>query len=195
MPVSRHRKRQKIYGMPTSYGMDRNLKCRVTLYARTWSAAHRQPRQHTGPITRAFMGVLQAMVFHFANSKTGSCFPSYDAIAEKAGCARSTAVDAVKVLEESGVFRVVNRLKRVGDRVLRTSNAYVFRDFIPESENRLGNRESKDSVISTTSKPGIVAVPEVRIIVLDAKNSLDAALIKLGRASGALPWAARQPQR
>lgn len=177
MPVSR--KRQKMHGLPPAHGMDRNLKCRVMAYARTWNRAHKTGRQHTGPITRAFMDVLQALVFQFANSKTGSCFPSYDAIAAKTDCARSVAIAAVNVLEAAGVLRVVNRLKRVGIKVHRTSNAYVFRDPGASTENRPRSQESKDSVILTAPEP-------VKIIVLDPRNRLDAALIGLGRATGSL---------
>ena len=34
--------------------------------------------QHRGPITRAFMEVLEALLWGFHNSKTGRCFPSYE---------------------------------------------------------------------------------------------------------------------
>jgi hypothetical protein len=50
------------------------------LYARAWSARNRQPRQaHRGPITRAFLDVLQALLWGFYNSRSGCCFPSYEA--------------------------------------------------------------------------------------------------------------------
>src|SRR3978361_1935811 len=102
MPVSRRPKREKIHGLPPSqHGMDRNEKCRITAYARTWNAARKRKGQHSGPITRTFMLVLQALVFGFANTKTGSCFPSYEAIAKRAGCCRDTAIEAVKVLEDT----------------------------------------------------------------------------------------------
>lgn len=177
MPVSR--KRKKLHGLPPSHGMDRNLRVRIMAYAHTWNAAHKTGRQHTGPITRTFMIVLQKLVWGFANTKTGSCFPSYDAIAERAGCARSVAINAVNVLEAAGVLQVFNRLKRVGVRVLRTSNAYVFRDPGAGSENQSGNQESKESAI-------LAAQPAVKIIVLNPKSPLDAALIGLGRANGYL---------
>lgn len=60
---------------------------------------------------------------------------------------------AIPVLEQAGVFRVVGRLKRVGARVWRTSNAYVFRDCIPEAENRPRTLQSKDSKIFPSAAP------------------------------------------
>lgn len=166
--------------MPESHGLDREARCRLIAYAHGWNATHREPGQHKGPITRAYMEVLKALLFGFANSKTGSCFPSYEAIAAKADVGRSTVYEAIKVLERAGVMRIVNRLTRVGGRVLRTSNAYVFRDIAPQSENRSGNRNLKESVDSNVP-------PRVKVIVLDPRNPLDAALIGLGKAAGSLP--------
>jgi hypothetical protein len=184
VPVSRRRKREKIHGLPPSQqGMDRNEKCRITAYARTWNAARKRKGQHSGPITRTFMLVLQALVFGFANTKTGSCFPSYEAIAKRAGCCRDTAIEAVKVLEDAGIVRVWTRIKRVRDRVLMTSNAYTFHPIGMESENPARNLEAK--VLENSS--GSAAV---KIVVLDPRNALDAALIGLGRATGALSGAA-----
>ena len=142
--------RPKIFGMPsTQQPVDRNVRYRVIEFAKNYNAIHRQPGQHTGPITRTFMLILRTLLYDFANQKTGSCFPSYEAIAEKAGCTRSTVWAALKVLEAAGVLRIYNRLKRAGGRVLRTSNAYVFRDVIPESENPTGTKISKDSDLSS----------------------------------------------
>ena len=74
-------------------------------------------------------------------ARSGCCFPSYEAIAAKAECARSTVAEALKALEWAGVLTWQNRITRIlvrerdlfGQwasrwRVIRTSNAYVFRD-------------------------------------------------------------------
>ena len=34
-----------------------------------------------GPLTRAFLEVLEALLWGFHNSRSGCCFPSYEAIA------------------------------------------------------------------------------------------------------------------
>ena len=58
----------------------------------------------SGPITRAFLEVLEALLWGFHNARTGCCFPSYEAIAAKAECARSTVAEALKALEWAGVL-------------------------------------------------------------------------------------------
>ena len=129
-------KREKIFGMPRGYSLDRNAKVRIMVYAEAWSAKHRQPGQHRGPLTRAFIEVLQALLWGFHNSKSGLCFPSYEAIAAAAGCARSMVKPLLDALEAAGILSWVNRITRtrvqVGGRpawrVVTTSNAYRFLD-------------------------------------------------------------------
>jgi hypothetical protein len=121
--------------------LDRNAKARIAAYARAWSARNCRPGQHKGPITRAFLDVLQALLWGFHNSRSGACFPSYERIAAKAQCHRSTVAEALKVLEWAGVLTWQHRIARVREhcrdlwgregwrwRVIRASNAYVFRD-------------------------------------------------------------------
>jgi len=169
-------RRQKVFGPGSAVPLDRNAKCRVAAYARAWSARNRQQRQHKGPITRAFLDVLQALLWGFHNSRSGCCFPSYEAIAARAGCARSTVAEALKVLEWAGVLSWQHRITRVRERctdlfgreswswrVVRTSNAYIFRDPQPqisgvptaESENPAGtlDQESLHPVQAPTHKP------------------------------------------
>jgi hypothetical protein len=136
-----HRRREKVFGPGHAVPLDRNAKVRIQAYARAWSARHRQPGQHKGPITRAFLEVLQALLWGFHNAHTGCCFPSYEAIADRAGCARSTVAEALKALEWAGVLTWQHRIIRIRERctdlfgregwewrVHRRSNAYVFRD-------------------------------------------------------------------
>ena len=51
-------RREKVFGPGRTVPLDRNAKARVAAYARAWSARNRQPGQHKGPITRAFLDVL-----------------------------------------------------------------------------------------------------------------------------------------
>src|SRR5690348_10253646 len=155
-------RREKVFGHGRAVPLDRNAKCRIAAYARAWSARNRRPRQHKGPITRAFLEVLQALLWQFHNSRDGRCFPSYERIAEKADCCRSTVAEALKALEFAGVLTWQHRITRIRERgadlfgalawrwrVIRTSNAYVFRDpkaaeqaGIPsKSENRPGTQD------------------------------------------------------
>jgi len=152
-------RREKVFGPGRAVPLDKNAKARIQAFAKAWSRLHREGRQHRGPLTRAFEGVLQALLWQFHNSRTGCCFPSYQRIAEKAECCVDTVYEALKVLERCGVLTWQHRITRIQERcqdlwgrlgwrwrVVRTSNAYQFRDPHPhragvsasDSENRGG---------------------------------------------------------
>ena len=173
MPIIK--KREKVFGHGRGVPLDRNAKVRIETYARAWTANHKQPRQHRGPITARFMEVLKALLWEFHNSRSGLCFPSYERIAEKVkekfgSCARSEVAEAIKVLEWAGILTWVHRLARIrvlGEKdlfgrptvrwqVIRTSNSYVFIDPLAraggrpacKSENPPGtpNQDSKQTL-------------------------------------------------
>jgi Helix-turn-helix domain len=48
--------------------------------------------------------MLEALLWAFHNAKSGLRFPSYEKIAEAAGCARSSIAGALKALESCGIF-------------------------------------------------------------------------------------------
>jgi hypothetical protein len=145
-------RREKVFGPGRTIPLDRNAKVRIAAYARAWSARHKTDGQHKGPITRAFLEVLAALLWGFHNQHTGKCFPSYEAIAAEAECARSTVAEALKALEFAGVLTWQHRIVRVRERcadlfgnawrwrVARTSNAYVFCDPASKSENPTGTQ-------------------------------------------------------
>ena len=148
MPIRLHR-REKVFGPGWAAPLDRNAKARIAAYARAWSARNSRPGQHRGPVTRAFLEVLEALLWGFHNSRSGCCFPSYERIAEKAGCHRSTVAEALRVLEWASVLTWQHRIVRVREqrrdlwgregwrwRVIRTSNAYQFID--PQAERNRG---------------------------------------------------------
>jgi hypothetical protein len=160
MSLPRHLRppREKAFGPARGIPLDRNAKARIVFYARAWNAKHRQPGQHRGPLTRAFLEVLEAMLWGFHNSKSGLCFPSYEAIAEKAQCCRDTVYEAIRALEAADVLTWVNRIVREQTRerdlfgkwayrwrIVRTSNAYLFRDPLPCAEGRPASRFSSKS--------------------------------------------------
>lgn len=133
-------KREKTFGLParTLTAAERG---RIWQHAHDHNAAHRQPRQHNGPLTHATLLVLHALLFSFLHRKTGECFPSYEAIAQRSGVHRSTVADALHALEAAGILTWSHRLGRVRRRVqdaltgelvwvhqvVRRSNAYLFR--------------------------------------------------------------------
>ena len=186
-------RREKVFGPGRAVPLDRNAKARIAAYARAWSARNRQPRQHKGPITRAFLEVLEVLLWGFHNSRSGVCFPSYEAIATKAECARSTVAEALKVLELAGVLSWQHRIARALVRqrdlfgrwsnrwtVVRTSNAYVFSDpqrppdGVPaaESENPPGTLNQDISIL-------------LPVAARDPDGPLERALLRFGAAVAA----------
>ncbi len=161
LPKHLRPRREKVFGPARGIPLDRNAKVRVIAYARAWSAKHRQPGQHQrGPLTRAFQEVLEALLYGFHNSGSGLCFPSYEAIAERAQCCRDTVYEAINALEAANVLTWVNRIVREQARerdifgkwathwrIVRTSNAYLFRDPLPCAvgrPDRLGEPKSEN---------------------------------------------------
>ena len=140
-------RREKMFGDGRTIPLDRNAKARIMVYAKALS--HRsEARKHYGVLTAKFLAVLGALLWGFHNAATGKCFPSYERIAEKADCARSTVYEAIRALEATGVLTWVNRIARIREwgpdlfgraqnrwRVIRTSNAYTFVDPQPQPVN------------------------------------------------------------
>jgi|SoimicmetaTmtHMA_FD_contig_61_689336_length_1288_multi_2_in_0_out_0_2 hypothetical protein len=184
------RRREKVFGPGRAVPLDRNAKARIAVYARAWGARHRQPGQHKGPITRAFLEVLEALLWGFHNAGSGCCFPSYEAIAARAECARSTVAEALKALEWAGVLTWQNRIARIRVRerdlfgqwasrwrVIRTSNAYVFRDplqrpaGVPASKSENRTETQNQEIIDSSLSPAV-----------GPNNPLERALQQLGGA-------------
>jgi hypothetical protein len=132
----------------------------------------------------------------FHNARSGLCFPSYAAIAERAGCARSTVTEALKALEDAGLLTWVNRIVRIKERcedlfgrfgsrsrVIRTSNGYRFNDPKGAADRGFSSKTDFQSGTSIQESIPLAQPPAPRI--LDPENPLDAALIRLGRSVGA----------
>jgi Helix-turn-helix domain len=194
-------RREKVFGFARGFAHDRNARVRIETYVMAWNAERKQKGQHQGPITAAYQRVLHALLWHFLSYKDGLCFPSYETIAEKAKCCRDTVYEAIKIIEETGVFTWVNRIDRVTEnvkdlfghwvkeyRIVRRSNVYMFRDPLPcskpaetwvnSSKSENPARHEIQELFPTTQPP--------KIIVLDPGNPLDNALIGLGRTMSAL---------
>jgi hypothetical protein len=160
-------RREKVFGPARGLPLDRNAKFRIMAYAEGYNARYRSKGQHRGPITRAFMEVLEALLWGFHNCKDGRCMPSYESIAARARCNRDTVYEAIKALEFANVLSWANRITRIRTReldlfgqwasrwrIIRTSNAYVFRDPLPCAEGRPNMRFfSKSENPSGTSNP------------------------------------------
>jgi hypothetical protein len=185
-------RREKTFGPGRAVPLDRNAKVRIAVYARAWSAQNRQQRQHRGPLTRAFLEVLEALLWGFHNSRSGICFPSYEAIAGRAGCARSTVAEALKALEWARVLTWQQRITRVRERctdlfghggwrwrVVRTSNAYELRD----PKGALDGRPASESEnpTGTLNQTFYCSVPPP---ARDPDSPLERALARFGAALG-----------
>lgn len=170
-PVPRHR-REKMFGEGRCLPLDRNAKVRVMTLAR--ALTHRtEEGKHYGVITAKFIRVLEALLWGFHNAGTGRCFPGYEAIAERADCARSTVYEAIHALERAGVLTWVNRITRIREwgpdlfgkaanrwRVIRTSNAYTFND--PQACAARGgppNSSKSEFKTGTTVQDSFLATP------------------------------------
>jgi Helix-turn-helix domain len=192
--VPRHlrRRREKLFGDGRPQPLDRNAKVRVMTLARTLMR-RTEPGRHYGTISAKFCAVLEALLFGFHNAHTGRCFPSYDTIAERAGCARSTVYEAIRALEAAGVLTWVNRIARIREpvldlfgqwatrwRVIRTSNAYAFIDPHPGADCRPPSKS--ESQTGTSVQDLNLSMPSTTRPPLDPDNPLHAALMRLGGA-------------
>lgn len=177
--------REKTFGYGPLIPGGRAEKFAVMDFAKRQNRRLKTDRQHKGPLTRTFLEVLRCLLWDFHNALSGLCFPSYESIAEKVGCARSTVQLAVAALEEVGILTWCHRLVRKGQAVLRTSNGYRFHfPYIQPTltENRSGTKTKEIHIVTKYEK--------TEYVVLDPKSSLDAALIRLGRAAGFVGGAA-----
>ena len=85
-----------------------------------------EPGKHYGGLTDKFVRVLHELLYTFHNNKLGgACFPSYEAIADAADCARSTVGLALKKLETTQLLSWDHRLKRVFENVVDLFGALV----------------------------------------------------------------------
>jgi hypothetical protein len=175
------RRREKVFGLGRPRALDRNAKVRVMHWGRCLSRRTEKGRAY-GVVTAKALAVLEALLWAFHNAKSGLCFPSYEAIAEAAHCARSTVAEAIKALEDAGILSWVQRVKRVrercsdllGDngwrwRVLRTSNAYAFTDPSPAAD--WPNSSKSEKPTETPNQvlfPSMTAQPSAQIAVPSA---------------------------
>lgn len=145
----RCRRFQAFAGPWTRYNpLDRNGRIRLMRAAEAFDRNTHAPREHGGLLKRTGLEVLRTLLFTFANVVSGRCDPSYGAIAEACGMARSTVALALKRLAACGLIVIRRRATRVRARfgvVLRqASNAYSFPAIVVESDSR-AETTTKDS--------------------------------------------------
>jgi Helix-turn-helix domain len=157
-----------------------------------------EPGKHYGAITAKALAVLEALLWGFHNARNGLCFPSYETIAAKAGCARSTVAEAIKALEDAGVLTWVNRITRIREpvrdlfghlvtrwRVIRISNAYSFLDPHPARPTVSLVQGSESEIQSGTPIQELSLLEQTATArKFDPNNPLDRALMMLGKQIG-----------
>jgi hypothetical protein len=191
-------RREKCFGDGRPRPLDRNGKVRVMTYAKALMR-RTEKGKHYGAITAKALAVLEALLWGFHNARSGLCFPSYETIANRAGCARSTVAEAIRALEDAGILTWVNRIVRIRERgpdlfgtwanrwrIIRTSNAYSFRDPNPGASVLPFSRNpsKSDFPSGTPIQDSISLTKTADRQKLDPENPLHQALLKLGNALG-----------
>jgi AraC-like DNA-binding protein len=188
LPVHLRPRREKVFGEGRPRALDRNAKARIMHLARALSR-RTEPGKAYGQITAKAVAVLEALLWGFHNARSGLCFPSYETIAERAGCARSTVAEALKALEACGLLTWVNRIVRVRERcadlfghlgsrirVLRTTNGYQFND--PKGAVSRGFASKSDFQSGTTIQDSTSLVARPAPPQIDPSTELGAALLR-----------------
>lgn len=192
LPYHLRPRREKVFGDGRPRPLDRNAKARIMTLARALMRRTEKGKAY-GPITAKALAVLEALLWGFHNCRSGLCFPSYETIAKRAGCARSTVAEAIKALEEAGLLTWVNRIKRVRERcqdlfgrfgtcwrVIRTSNGYRFND--PKGAASKGFPSKSDFQSGTTIQDSISILTPPAPPPIDPSTDLGAALLRLQTA-------------
>jgi hypothetical protein len=69
--------------------------------------------QRRGQLTDIDVQILEALIFHFMDWKTGRLEPTYAAIGKKTGRGRATIALALQRLEDAGILERMRRFKRI----------------------------------------------------------------------------------
>jgi Helix-turn-helix domain len=188
-------KRPKFFGDGFPLPMDRNAKARLKILLHALKRPTEKGK-HFGALTGKAVDVALALLFMFHNERSGLCFPSYEAIAEAAGCNRGYVAELLAMLERAGILTWCHRLKRVPRRiggvirstVERTSNGYRFVDPTARTASippqRVVKRRKSEFASGTAIQPLKIplAVPQIM------GSQLELALERLGQAvKGGMP--------
>ena len=93
-------------------------------------SARARPKHCQGSLTHTALRVLHALLYEFSEA----IHPSYETLGELAGVSRASVGRAIGDLRLAGFLSWVHRLKREGQRVLRSSNAYTLH--VPAAQSK-----------------------------------------------------------
>jgi hypothetical protein len=152
------------FGDPERRRLDRTQVWRIMASAEALERRTRTKGQHGGVLKGKGLDVLRALLRRFYSYRTGECFPSWEAIAEAAGCCRETVRQKLAILERLGIIETIrrkviatytSRAHRVRfDVAVQTSNSYVFN--IPTADRR----EHGDLALPLLKVPEAKLLPE-----------------------------------
>ena len=145
----KHQRREKMFGEGRLMPLDRNAKARIMTLAHALMR-RTDKGKHYGIVSAKFLAVLNALLWGFHNAASGRCFPSYERIAERADCARSTVYEAINALERAGILTWVNRIARAS--VVLPSP--VIRAAWPSVSVVMVDPPSREAVARRTARPG-----------------------------------------
>ena len=163
--------------------LDRNQRSRIMFLAERLDAKTHEPRWHGGCLKRTALQVLRILLFHFHHVKTGRLDPSLQAIARKAGVARSTVVEALKRLVAAGIVEIIRRAHWISDygrkRCVQWTNAYRLN--VPTCFRQSDGDYSKPSKASETGNRRETTGADIKSPPPMPEN-VAAALARLGNA-------------
>ena len=161
--------------------LDRNDRARLLAYAEALDRRTRLPGQHGGVLKRTGLAVLRALVLRFQNAHSGRCDPSLSALADAAGCSRSTVVEALQRLLTAGLVAWRRRMVRVRERgavmLRQISNAYVVTMPLPARTAPAGQGRGAESRYRAGTVTRGLEGPQQAL-----PEALAAALARLGHA-------------
>jgi hypothetical protein len=93
--------------------LDRNERAKLIFLAERLERRTKEKGRRNGALGNVGLEVLRALLFKFADRKSGLCFPSYLALQMLTGRCRGAIAAAICRLEHAGIIKVTRRLKRV----------------------------------------------------------------------------------
>jgi len=168
-------RRAKVFGFGNGRPLTSAMKNILTAEARRMTRRTERGK-HYGAVTAKHFAVFRTLIWKFHNCVTGWCFPSYEAIAEDAGCHRDTVHQAIVALEAVDLLTWDHRIRREHHRVLRTSNGYRFKvpPHLQITKSEIPSR--------TAGQASLTLLPPPLRPPLDPENPLHATLMGLQRA-------------
>ena len=93
--------------------LDRNARASLIFLAERLERRTKGKGRKNGALGAIGLDVLRALLFRFADKRTGLCFPSYLTLQALTGRCRGAIAAALRRLERAGIIRITRRLKRI----------------------------------------------------------------------------------